>query len=236
MKKFLRERLPNIHKKFSFLKGVIFGFFRKSYSQFGEDLVLSSFLWEDKIESGFYVDIGAYHPFKYSNTYFFYKKGWRGINIDAKPGSMNIFKKLRRRDINIELGISSTPGKLDFFIFKESAYNTFSRERADNLIASGVEFNKKTEVSLLKLENVLDDNMPQGVSIDFFSIDAEGLDLDILISNNWNKYKPRYILVEIHDIDFCNIYNNDICKFLLSIGYKIVSIAFITYIFKYEKD
>ena len=33
---------------------------------------------------------------------FFYKKGWRGINIDALPGSMDLFNKVRPNDINLE--------------------------------------------------------------------------------------------------------------------------------------
>lgn len=57
-----------------------------------------------KKKIGFYVDVGAHHPMRFSNTYFFYRMGWSGINIDAMPGSMKEFKKYRRRDINLELG------------------------------------------------------------------------------------------------------------------------------------
>ena len=58
------------------------------YSQNGEDLILNRFL-ENK-EKGFFIDVGAHHPIRFSNTYFFYKKGWSGINIDAMPGSMTM--------------------------------------------------------------------------------------------------------------------------------------------------
>ena len=54
---------------------------------------------------GFYVDVGVDHPRRYSNTYFFYKLGWRGVNIDAMPGSMNLFARIRPRDINLECGV-----------------------------------------------------------------------------------------------------------------------------------
>ena len=56
--------------------------------------------------TGFYVDIGAHHPKRFSNTYIFYQRGWRGINIDAKPGTKEVFNKLRPRDINLEVPIS----------------------------------------------------------------------------------------------------------------------------------
>jgi hypothetical protein len=70
----------------------------KSFSQEGEDMVLRK-EFQDKL-NGFYIDIGAYHPQKYSNTCYFYCKGWRGINVDPTPGSMDVFKKERPNDIN----------------------------------------------------------------------------------------------------------------------------------------
>ena len=52
-----------------------------------------------------FIDVGAHHPMRFSNTYLFYKKKWKGINIDPLPGSMKLFNKLRPRDINLELGV-----------------------------------------------------------------------------------------------------------------------------------
>src|SRR5690554_6253894 len=80
-------------------------FSRKSYSQEGEDILLEK-LFEGK-NDGFYVDVGAHHPRRFSNTYLLYRRGWRGINIDAMPGSMAEFRRLRGRDINLEIPISS---------------------------------------------------------------------------------------------------------------------------------
>ena len=75
------------------------------YSQNGEDLILNRFL-ENK-EKGFFIDVGAHHPIRFSNTYLFYKKGWSGINIDAMPGSMTKFNKIRPKDINIAHRLST---------------------------------------------------------------------------------------------------------------------------------
>lgn len=79
-------------------------FHTKSYAQQGEDLILREML--AYAQSGFYVDVGAHHPFRFSNTYLFYKQGWRGINIDAMPGSMKLFDRFRPRDINIQCGVA----------------------------------------------------------------------------------------------------------------------------------
>jgi hypothetical protein len=66
------------------------------YSQAGEDAILSNiFNYVLPTDRGFYVDVGAYHPFKHSNTYLLYRAGWRGINIDPRPGSKALFDKHR---------------------------------------------------------------------------------------------------------------------------------------------
>ena len=75
-----------------------------SYSIEGEDRIVRTLLWR-KHDKGFYVDVGAHHPFRFSNTYLFYTQGWSGINIDATPGSMKAFNKYRPRDINLEVGV-----------------------------------------------------------------------------------------------------------------------------------
>ena len=56
---------------------------KKTYSQFGEDLYIESFFKSQKI--GKYVDLGAFHPMRLSNTYLLYKKGWSGTNVDLNP-------------------------------------------------------------------------------------------------------------------------------------------------------
>ena len=104
-------------------------YFFKSYSQEGEDMILNK-IFEFK-KNGFYIDIGAHHPKRFSNTYFFYKKGWMGINVDAKPGSMYLFNKIRPRDINLEIGLNNEKSVLKYYSFNEPALNTFDKELAD---------------------------------------------------------------------------------------------------------
>ncbi|MFA7355121.1 MAG: SAM-dependent methyltransferase, partial [Sulfurimonadaceae bacterium] len=102
LKKLIKSLLPkSLKEKIVDVKNNYFdGYALKSYSQEGEDMILRR-LFEQQ-PNGFYVDVGAHHPKRFSNTYFFYKKGWRGINIDAMPNSMELFNKIRPRDINIE--------------------------------------------------------------------------------------------------------------------------------------
>jgi FkbM family methyltransferase len=169
---------------------------RTSYAQHGEDLVLESFFDYHK-KTGFYVDIGAHHPYRFSNTRLFYKKGWRGINIDAMPGSMKSFRFFRRRDINLEMGVGLQKGTLKFYSFEEPAYNTFSEHLVnDPEFLKRVPLKKIYEVPVITLVDLLEKHLPANTHIDFLSIDAEGFDLDILKSNDWSRFRPTYLLVE----------------------------------------
>ena len=200
------------------------------YSQNGEDLILNRLL-ENK-EKGFFIDVGAHHPIRFSNTYLFYKKGWSGINIDAMPGSMTKFNKIRPKDINIECGVGLKNDQLTFYQFNESALNTFSKKEALSKNKDGYKIIKSNFLKVESLENLLDKYMPRNTKIDFLNIDVEGKDEEVLISNNWEKYKPNYILVEILREKYIANPNSSIKKFLKSIGYIPINKIFDTYIFK----
>lgn len=195
-------------------------FAQLSYSQEGEDILLNR-VFNFK-PSGVYVDIGAHHPKRFSNTYLFYKMGWRGINIDAMPGSMQAFKGIRDRDVNLECGIGKEHGKLTFYIFKEPALNTFDPIQAQKNIDAGWELASKSEVEVFPLAAILEQNLPhiKADQIDFFSIDVEGFEINILQSNDWNQFSPRFILIEELNFNIDKLADNEVFKFLIGKGYR----------------
>lgn len=202
-----------------------------SWSQEGEDLVLAR-LFGDK-KDGFYIDVGAHHPKRFSNTYFFYRRGWRGINIDAMPGSMNSFNRMRPRDINIELGIGSQNGALEYHLFNEPALNGFAKQLARSRHRADTPYkiiDTKT-MEIRPLSQVLDEHLPADQVIDFMSVDVEGLDLDVLRSNNWARYRPRYVLAEILDSSLYEIQKHEVAEFMSSVGYRIYAKCVHTAIF-----
>lgn len=178
-------------------------------------------IFENK-KTGFYVDVGAHHPFRFSNTFHFYQQGWGGINIDAMPGSMGIFDKFRARDINLEIPIGNSDKVLTYFSFNEPALNGFSEELSHERNGkNGYFIEKEIKLRTSKLSCLLDEYLPADKEIDFLSIDVEGLDFDILKSNNWLKYKPKCILIEILKGSLHEIENNEITSFLIENGYKV---------------
>lgn len=205
------------------LKANLYPSFYHSHSQFGEDMVVR-FLTND-IKKGFYVDIGAHHPVYYSNTHHFYCKGWQGINIDGTPGTMDIFNVLRSRDINLELLLSpeNKEESVEFYMFEQPALNTFDKEMVDKALASGTRLIKKKTMKTKTLVEVLDSYLPKGTNIDLMSIDVEGLDEAILMSNDWEAYKPKILIFEKHDIPIGEIENLEIINYLSNRGYQIVA-------------
>ena len=206
-------------------------FYQKSYAQEGEDIVLQRFLAE--VKKGFYVDVGAHHPKRFSNTYTYYKKGWRGINIEPRPGSKTLFDKIRPRDINLELPVNSVEEELTYYIFNEPALNGFSKE--DSQMRDGVGEYKiidKIKIKTRTLKNILDQYLSEGQHIDFLSVDVEGLDMEVLRSNDWSKYKPDIILVEDKNFDFTEPMKSMVFSFLIIQGYTVVAKTFNTLVFK----
>lgn len=188
-----------------------------SFSSAGEDMILRHIIGSDK-RDGFFVDVGAYHPTLFSNTYFFYLNGWRGINIEARPDSKPLFDRVRPRDINLELGISAKRGELTYyFIDNDSTMNSFSREFLDHLgILSEVK--REIPVPVIPLHEALEHHLPKDQFIDFMNVDIEGHDLEALQSNDWQRFRPKFVVVEDKSIDPGK---SEIVRFMRGCGYEV---------------
>lgn len=224
----------------------LFPFFRKlqlklfgrqiTYSQLGEDLILLTLL-ENKTD-GFYVDVGANSPVKFNNTYLLYKLGWSGINIEPNTQKIAGFKRMRSRDINVNVGISQTIQKLPFYSFKEDTLSTFSKEAADSNVQMGHTLEKTLEIDTVPLSKVLADNL-NGRKIDFLSVDTEGFDMEVLKSNDWDKYRPTYILLETLEYKRDGSgkkLNNTFDEYMRSIQYEKIADTFINTLYKDIKN
>jgi FkbM family methyltransferase len=197
---------------------------RTSYSQEGEDILLSRLLDEKK--PGFFVDIGAHHPSRFSNTFYFYRRGWRGINIDAWPGSMRLFRLVRSRDINLEMAVSDRRETLEFHVFSEPLLNSANQQLAHSRRAALGEAEEPAnvvKVPAYTLSSILEEHLPPRTQIDFMSIDVEGLDIKVLQSNDWEKFRPKYLLVEVLGESVSTLAKAEVSDFLNRVGYEPIS-------------
>ena len=198
----------------------------RCYSQEGEDLILARYFHDQR--EGFFVDVGAHHPHRFSNTYLLYRRGWRGVNIDAMPGSMRNFRRSRPRDINIEAAIGSTRGSSTYFVFNEPALNTFDPELAAERNAPPWKIVSTISLPIRPLADVLDEVVPRGQTIDLLTIDAEGRDLDVLQSNDWSRYRARMVLAETRGRDLSEVRGDPVTSFLEQQGYAVTAKTFNT--------
>jgi FkbM family methyltransferase len=200
------------------------------WSQEGEDILLKRIFANKK--KGFYIDVGAHHSQRFSNTYKLYKENyWNGINIDPNLESYRNLQKNRKRDINICSGISNKEEVLKFYSFQESALSTFSLKKKNEL-KKNFKFKIEKEVPCKRLDFLLDKYIKRSLTIDLLTIDAEGYDLKVLQSNNWNKYVPIYIIIEITSTTLDKIQKHPISKFLKKKKYNIYSKLHKSVIFK----
>lgn len=164
-------------------------------SQEGEDVLLKRLLKWHYNKPGFYVDVGAHHPFRFSNTYHYYLNGWTGLNIDAKPGTKAQFDLHRPNDINLELGVANEEGALTYYEFEEPAFNTFDADSV-GYAKTRTKLLKQSEIKVTKLSTLIDTFGAEKLPITFFNIDVEGLELEVLRSNNWDKIRPKVVIIE----------------------------------------
>lgn len=201
-------------------------FLVQSYSQLGEDTNLERILnsrFKHKIsDGGFYVDVGAFHPFKYSNTYKFYKKGWKGINIEPNPSKFQLFEQYRQRDINLNIGISDKEQILKYWNFDRAAFNTFDESEAQKLIdRNDITLKEVIQVQTKTLQSVLQEYLSAGQSIEFLNIDVEGLDLMVLESFDINLYQPKLICIEENMMVYTSFNESNIYNYLNQSGYRL---------------
>jgi len=194
--------------------------FYTSHSQFGEDMVARALL--DDVGRGTFVDIGAHHPVYYSNTYYFYRRGWRGLNVDATPGARELFDLLRPRDINVEACVAREGGRtVELFEFNQPALNTTDPATAEaRQRPNGVRLLARRAMQTVTLQSLLETYM-RGATIDLLSIDVEGSDEQVLESNDWDRWRPRVLIFERHGLELEQIGSDLLLGRMRDRGYSV---------------
>lgn len=200
------------------------------YSQEGEDILLSRiFLGQGY---GHYVDLGAHHPFRFSNSYWAYRRGWSGIVIDGAPGTRSSFSRYRPRDIAVEECVGEVEGYATYYSYRETALNTTQEDRRHHIDHVADAKATVTSVPARPLKSILDEYLPESWdSIDFMSIDIEGSEWLALSSNDWQKYRPRVLVLEMLSSTLNSISETREATFLRSQGYVPASMLFHSAIF-----
>jgi FkbM family methyltransferase len=175
---------------------------KTSYAQQGEDLIVESICGNLAIPIRNYLDIGAFDPTVSSNTYLFYLKGSGGVLVEPNPALCRTLTRHRPRDTVLNVGIGgSEAAAADYYLLADASndldqLNTFSKEEADRVVAlgGGRRIRKIIKMPLVSINKIMKDHF-QGAP-DFISTDTEGLDLDILKSLDFDRFRPPVVCAE----------------------------------------
>jgi FkbM family methyltransferase len=211
--------------------------YSKSYSQCGEDMVVKSILNPQPVNKKLmWIDIGAHHPTRLNNTAFFYEQGCHGINVEADPKLIQNFYYKRKRDVNLNIAVADKSGEMDFYLMDAPTLNTLSAVEAHKNEKLGHKITGIIPIKTMTITDVLG-KYCENIFPDFLSLDAEGYDLTILRSIDWEKAHPKIICVE--NIPYLpklkNFFEsmqiNELSRYLETKNYSIIAFTLINTIF-----
>jgi FkbM family methyltransferase len=196
--------------------------FYVSYAQFGEDIILENLLRD--VETGYFVDVGCNRPIEGNNTFKFYLKKWKGINIDGNRKMIDMFHKVRPKDTNICTLISNKDEEVDFHISEDDRVSSISADFVSEM-KNTRDYTQTLRLKTEKLEHLLDKHHPQQLPFAFLSIDVEGHDLQVLESCEFVKYRPYIICIENHGFSISTLGENKIYDYLTQKNYHLAGFS-----------
>jgi FkbM family methyltransferase len=196
------------------------------FSQYGEDALLVPLM---ALRQGFYVDVGAGHPSRGSNTYRLYLKGWRGLAIEPNAALTEPFRRVRPHDTVLTMGVAEQSADLVYHRLEDSRFNSFRpSEHHLTLPRDG----EPESVPCRPLRDIVAEHA-QTNEIDLLSVDCEGLDYEALATLDWSKTRPSVVIVEDYE-QFSRVAKADgsaIAKFMRARGYACFGQAMLSYLF-----
>lgn len=182
----------------------------RTNSQFGEDVFVGKFFYGNR--TGTWLDIGAFHPRIASNTERLRRRCWTGINVDADPAKMRLFRWFRRSDLNICAAVAG-PDAGSAVLCRQDGSSYGSMDRLQMTASPG-------GLATRTVSDVLAEAHPE--RLDFVSIDVEGLEADILAAFPFDSYTPDLFCIEVLDTTLDGVTGSVVTDLLARQGYQIV--------------
>ncbi len=196
---------------------------KEYYSQFGEDIILENIF--GRKYGGFYVDVGCYHPKHWSNTYLMHKRKWTGINVDMDIFKIQMFNKARGNSINICSAVSNEEKEMTYYCSRDyTPVNTLDQNFAEEMTFKKPRVNYELKKTTSKmLDSIILGTKFRETEIDLLSVDVEGHELPVLESLNFQVYKPKVLVIELHNELIEDIINTKLYKFITAKQYSLYS-------------
>lgn len=193
-----------------------------SFAQYGEDLIIKNILKKEGVREVSYIDIGTHHPYFGNNTYLLYLNGGRGVLVEPSEEMCQVIRNKRLKDICLNAGAGGVDGEADFYEFEQSTRSTFSREQAEEHERNTRQNARIKKQKIVSLDSIVEEYF-KDKDISLVSIDAEGLDFEIISGFNFSK-RPKVFCVEVGE-------DRKVENLMKDKGYKLVAQIFQNAIF-----
>jgi FkbM family methyltransferase len=215
----LEQRISSVERGFTA------GPSRRSYSMEAEDLlletVLCAALGHQTHSGGTYLDIGAGHPVSYSNTFYFYERGWSGICVEPNPDHHALYAIYRPRDKALNIGLGTQSETRCYHRFKQPLINGFyGQELVNRYISAGETYLGHSNVPCRSTREFLREHNPGPV--DLLNIDVQILETEILAAWDWEACSPKLICVKNHAVNIKSMLDTEVASILERAGYTVV--------------
>jgi hypothetical protein len=191
-----------------------------SYAYTGEDRLIESLLNVPFGYQGFYVEVGCNEPRFISNTFLFYRRGWRGVCVDANERLIRKFGYIRPCDKAVCALVSDEFKTLEFIEFTNNVLSTADTTVVSDILANDQQIIRCNAMQTQTLTKILEDcHVPQ--DFDFLSVDAEEFDLQVLRSLDLRRFRPRLIIAEAEDFQPNNPASHPIYQYLTQNSYHL---------------
>jgi FkbM family methyltransferase len=159
--------------------------------------------------AGYFVEVGANDPERWSQTFHLERLGWTGVLIEPQP---DLAEQLRqRRTAKVYAVACSAPENAgrSMTLYIAGGHSSFD----PRLKVASVRPHGTVDVPLRTLDSVL---MEAGAPapIDFLAIDVEGHEIEVLRGFDFARWRPRLVFLEDH-VDDLRLH-----RFMQASGYK----------------
>ena len=162
-----------------------------SFAQNHEDVLIDRVFQR---QTGFFIDVGAFHPVFDSVTKYFSLAGWRGINVEPCADVFGELSRDRPNDINLNCAVSSSRGVVILHQLANKAMSTISPGHLAELGPAYHGNHQRIEVEARTLADICTEFVTG--DIDFLTIDVEGSEADVIKGADWMRFRPRLVVIE----------------------------------------
>jgi FkbM family methyltransferase len=176
--------------------------------------------------SGVLVEVGAAHPDYLSVSASYRELGWNVVAVEPNPEFCELHRAQGHEILQYACGDHNEDG-VDFSVVDSGgtpyrngnvSYESFSSLAIKDSYAELVDPDldiRKIKVDLRRLDTLLEEHASSVSHIDVLAIDVEGWECEVLNGLNFDKFKPRVLIVE-------NMFgDNEYREYMRAKGYEL---------------